>query len=206
MNPIDEIDPALDAASIVVAATTQTDLDLATPCEGWQVRELLAHLIGGIAAVASSLGGGDGHHDESAAVLGTDHVQAFLAAAANDRSAWSRPDVAGREVVFGFGALPVPMAAIIHRTELVVHAVDLAISIGRVDLVDQVGCAALLRTMHELGGIDAFRVPGMFGQELDTFDDRASHRLMAYVGRRIDPSRVVTAVASRATDSGPAPM
>lgn len=89
-------------------------------------------------------------------------------------------------MTFPFGTVPAPMAAMIHLTELTVHAIDVAVAIDRLDLVDDASAAALLRSMHELGGIDGFRVPGMFGAAVDVPADAPAHRrLLAYVGRNV---------------------
>lgn len=54
----------------------------------------------------------------------------------------------------------------------------------REDLVDQELCEELLATMDQLGGIDAYRVPGVFGPEVAVPRAAPAHRrLLGYLGR-----------------------
>lgn len=186
------IDRALAVADRIVGVVGAADHGRTTPCPEWDVRELLAHLVGGVAemagmVVAASAGPAPlGDRDSALAIEvdPLDPVAAWPAAVVADRAAWSRPGAIDGAVAFSFATLPGPMAAMVHLTELVVHPIDLAVAIGREDLIDEDLAAGLLRSMHELGGIDGFRVPGMFGPEVAVDHDAAAHRrLLAFVGR-----------------------
>lgn len=76
------------------------------------------------------------------------------------------------------------MAALIHRTGILVHGVDLAVVTGREGQVDQRQCAQLLTTLRAMD-FDAFRQPGMFGGENPVADGTPAHRrrLLAFLGR-----------------------
>ncbi|MFI9251226.1 hypothetical protein [Streptomyces sp. NPDC053069] len=77
------------------------------------------------------------------------------------------------------------MAALVHLTEVLVHGVDLAIAVGRTDLVDQRLCEDVLAQMRRLG-IEAFRRPDMFGPERAAPEGTAAHlRLAALLGRAV---------------------
>lgn len=178
------IERALAAAGRVVAAVAPADLARPTPCPDWDVRALLAHLVGGVAEMATMVGTEPGGRDATVAVDHLDPASAWAAAAAADRTAWRRADALEGTVTFSFATLPAPLAAMIHLTELTVHPIDLAVAIGQEELIDQDLAIELLRSMHELGGIDGFRVPGMFGAELAAEPGAPAHRrLLAYVGR-----------------------
>ncbi|MGI5491120.1 hypothetical protein [Microtetraspora malaysiensis] len=95
----------------------------------------------------------------------------------------------------GPDAVPGPMAALIHLTELLVHGADLAVATGREDLVDQAACDQLLATMR---GMDfhAFRRPGMFGPEIPAPGDAPAHRqLLAFLGRNLPQDQTSRPVA-----------
>ena len=78
------------------------------------------------------------------------------------------------------------LAAVVHLTEIVVHGVDLAVATGQEHAVDEGLCSELLETMTAMGGIDAFRVPGVFGPEVAApAGAPASRRLLAHVGRTL---------------------
>jgi hypothetical protein len=69
---------------------------------------------------------------------------------------------------------------------VIVHGADLAVATGHEDLVDQQLCQRLLDLMRGMGGIDAFRVPDVFGAEVPSQGWEPAHRrLLAYVGRRL---------------------
>ncbi|MER6667490.1 hypothetical protein ABT256_23295 [Amycolatopsis japonica] len=89
-----------------------------------------------------------------------------VTAAELDRAAWHRPDALHTTVHLGF-----------------IHGVDLAVTTGQEELVDQRQCAELLDTMWDMD-FGAFRRPGMFRPELAAPDGVAAHwRLLAFAGR-----------------------
>ena len=97
-------------------------------------------------------------------------------------------------ITIGLGTLPAPLAAVIHLTEVLVHGVDIAVAIDREDLADEGQSAALLSMMEELGGVDAYRMPGVFGAAVPVSSHVApSQRLLAYLGRTIPIPRQVRA-------------
>jgi uncharacterized protein (TIGR03086 family) len=184
-NVIGQIDRALDmTGAIVVAAVDSDRLGAPTPCQDWDVHAVLNHAVGGMHLFAAELSGTDagaGHDDDW---LGIDPQGAFAAASEVDRAAWHRPDALTGTVHFALGDLPGPAAAMVHLTEVVAHGVDIAVAIDRPDLADDELCAELLTTMHAMGGLDGFRKPGMFGQEVAVSADAPAHRrLLGYLGR-----------------------
>ncbi|GAA4226729.1 hypothetical protein GCM10022254_12630 [Actinomadura meridiana] len=153
------------------------------------MRTELNHLVGGMHIFAAELTGTDpgGEHEDD--WLGTDPQAAFADAARLDRAAWHRPGALETTVRLGFGAVPGPMAAVIHLTEVLVHGADLAIATAQERLVDEQDCDALLTTMRGMD-FDAFRRPGMFGPELHQPTDAPAHRrLLAFLGRGLSPRR-----------------
>lgn len=119
--------------------------------------------------------------------LGHDARSAYRLAAESDAAAWQHHEVLDGTVTLGFGTVPRPLAAAVHLTEVVIHGVDIALAIRRPDLVDEDLCAALLDAMHGMGGLDPFRVPGMFGSQTPVPADAAPHqRLLAYAGRAVE--------------------
>jgi uncharacterized protein (TIGR03086 family) len=180
---IDQIDAALDMTAGIVSGVSSEQLSMPSLCAGWDVRFELNHLVGGMRVFAAELTGADAgmdHHDDW---LDEDHHTAFTAAAVLDRAAWHRPGALDTTIRLGFGPVPAPMAAVIHRTEILVHGIDLAVVTGQEDRVDQQQSAHLLATMQAMD-FDSFRRPGMFGAELAAPVDAAPHRhLLAFLGR-----------------------
>lgn len=185
-NVIGQIDRALDATSVIVAALDESSLAAPTPCREWDVRAVLNHTVGNMHFFAAALSGTDSGADHESDWLGGDPQGAYAAAAEVDRAAWHRPDALDNTVHVSFGALPAPMAALVHLTELVVHGVDLAVAIGRSELADDELCGELLATMQARGGIDKFRGPGVFDAEVFVEEREPAHRrLLGYVGREV---------------------
>jgi uncharacterized protein (TIGR03086 family) len=95
------------------------------------------------------------------------------------------------------GRMPAPMAAVIELTEIVVHGLDVAVATGQEDAVDEEQAAALLELMTGMG-VDAFRVPGVFGPAMPASQDAPAHvRLLAFLGRDVTPAEVGAASDGR---------
>ncbi|WP_062996129.1 TIGR03086 family metal-binding protein [Nocardia mikamii] len=184
-TPIDHIDAALDATTRIVAGL-RADL-LATPslCPGWDLRFELNHLVGGMRIFAAALCGTEAEQDHHDEWLGCDPHAAFATAAELDRAAWHRPDALSATVRLGFGAVPAPLAAQIHRTEILVHGIDLAVVAGLTDRIDDRQSAELLATMRAMD-FDTFRRPGMFAAAVPAPAQAPPHRqLLAFLGRDV---------------------
>ncbi len=198
-NPVlEQIARSLEMTSAIVEQITESQWSEPTPCAGWDVREVLNHLVGGMRIFTAELTGNDAGADHEADWLGADPLAQFVDAAAADRAAWDRPDALTGAVTISLGVLPGPMAAVVHLTEVLVHGVDLAVATGRAHLIDEDLCASLLATMLGMG-VDAFRVPGVFGPEVAAPDDAAPHaQLAAFLGRDLsrDLGRVGAGAAS----------
>ncbi|ASF11752.1 hypothetical protein NBRGN_075_00270 [Nocardia brasiliensis NBRC 14402] len=185
-NVIGQIDRALEATSVIVAALDDSALAAPTPCREWDVRTVLNHMVGGMHVYAAALSGTDSGADHESDWLGGDPQGAYAAAAEVDRAAWHRPDALDYKVRTPLGTVPASTAALVHLTELVVHGVDIAVAIDRSDLADDELCGELLAIMQSRGGIDRFRVPGVFGAEVAVEDGASAHRrLLGYVGREV---------------------
>ena len=88
-------------------------------------------------------------------------------------------------ITIWLGRLPLGLAAVIHLTELVAHGVELACATGQERLLDEEQCAGLLGAMHAMGGVDAYRMPGIFGPAVAARPGAAPHeQLAAYLGLR----------------------
>ena len=181
---------ALDGTETIVAAVPAAGWHEPTPCSEWDVHQVANHLVGGMRIFTGELTGVPAGADHDSDWLGTDPVAAYLDAAAADSAAWVRLDALAGTITNGLGTLPAPLAAVIHLTEVLVHGVDIAVAIGRDDLVDQNLCAELLSAMEQMGGVDAYRMPGVFGTQVPTAADAPTHwQLLAYLGREMAPAR-----------------
>ena len=121
----------------VVDRVSPADLDLPTPCAGWDLRTLLEHMTGQdhgfAAAVRAARTGGEvdvaafaprplGPTPAATVAAGLDEVVAAFAAAA---------DLEARVLLPEFGTrLPLPIVAGMHLVDTLVHGWDVAAALG----------------------------------------------------------------------------
>ncbi|MFI5893556.1 TIGR03086 family metal-binding protein [Actinoplanes sp. NPDC051513] len=140
---------ALDALAVrstveLVADLTPADLSLPTPCAGWDLGALLAHMTAqhrGFAAAASGHGG-----DLAAWSSKPYSVRDYAASADLVLSAFAAPGVLDRTFELPeFGAsFPGRLAIGFHLVDYVVHGWDVAVSLGRPYAPDPAVLAATL--------------------------------------------------------------
>ncbi|MBL1101836.1 TIGR03086 family metal-binding protein [Streptomyces coffeae] len=182
---------ALSLTGAVVSRVKTDHMRLATPCADWTMYGLLRHLISqneGFAASARGMGepwsvwrDGD---------IGNDPAGAYEASADEVTTAFAEDDVLERrfalpEVGEGFG-VPGRIAIGFHLIDYVVHAWDVAVTIGAPwEPSDELTTAAL-----RIAGLvpDEGRGPGAAFRRRNAVPDDAppGHRLLALLGR--DPS------------------
>ena len=129
-------------ATEVVNAVTPADLDRPTPCEAWNLGQLLAHTIGqnhGFAAAAMgetrdvtvwadrAVGDGPGEASKAFAASAERVVRAFGEPGALEHP-WWLPEFPER---FPGRMYPGHLAAGFHLIDYVVHAWDVAVTLGR---------------------------------------------------------------------------
>ncbi|WP_329333551.1 TIGR03086 family metal-binding protein [Streptomyces sp. NBC_00663] len=123
------------------------DWERDSPCAGWSLRRLVAHMAAqhrGFAAAARGVGGEPAHWREPED-LGAP-AEVHRAAAADVLDAFAEPGVEGREFTLPELGLTVPGRPAIgfHLVDYVVHAWDVAATLGvRLELPDDVLAAAL---------------------------------------------------------------
>ncbi|MET9383015.1 TIGR03086 family metal-binding protein [Streptomyces sp. NPDC002928] len=185
-DEVRQIERAVVATGRLVAGVTDGQWANGTPCAEWDARAVLNHTVGGMRIFAAELDGTDPGAEHESDWLGTDPAGAYATAAALDLAAWRRPGALDTVVHISLGALPGPLAAMVHLTEVCVHGVDLAVATGQRELVDEELCEELLSTMRGMAGFDAFRVPGVFGAAVPPPPGAAPHGLLlAYLGRSV---------------------
>lgn len=133
---------------------------------------------------AAELTGQQPTADHDSDWLGDNPIDAFEGAVAADVAAWHGSLSPEQMVTISLGQLPMGLAAVIHLTELVAHGVDLACATGQQHLLDPSLCAGLVEAMHAMGGVDDYRMPGVFGPAVPPASSAAPHeQLAAYLGR-----------------------
>ncbi len=128
---------ALDSVAELIQGVSQDRMGSPTPCEGWEVCTLLAHLVGGNRRYEALAEGipmpkrdqGAGSVPPASVVddlLGSDPVAAYCESAEALKGAW-RDDARLEELYdLPFGRLPGRMVLGMHLLETVAHGWDLA--------------------------------------------------------------------------------
>lgn len=144
---------ALDAKAVratvdLVAKVTDQDLDRLTPCRGWTLYGLLAHMVTQHHGFASAARGEADLALWRLRSLGDDPVATYRAAADDVLAAFAADDLPDRKVVLAEFSLTMTLPALqavgFHLVDYVVHAWDVARTLDvAVDLDQDVLDAAL---------------------------------------------------------------
>jgi uncharacterized protein (TIGR03086 family) len=176
---------AIAGLTPLVHGTNASQLDDATPCDQWAVRDLLNHLVGGGYMFAMSLNGEA--LDMSAApgdLLGDDHAAAFDAAIAAFNAALDNTTDLSTMVTLPFGTIPADVALRVAAADLLVHSWDLARATGQsFNPPDEFVLSAT--PFYQDFIQPPLRSMGLFADEIDVPADAAPlDRLVAYAGRK----------------------
>ncbi|MEU9125207.1 TIGR03086 family metal-binding protein [Streptomyces sp. NPDC048506] len=178
---LDACDRVLAAVEGLVRAVEPAQFGLPTPCAQWDVRSLLDHVVREN-MLWTDLANGTPCSDATADHLGTDHVEAFRAAAQASLAAFRRPGMLDQR----YG--PAPGRRLVEQLliEMLVHAWDLATAIGQPrDLVTDLAESALPVVREVYASLP--RTPGgSFAPPRPVpHDAPALDRLAGYLGRTV---------------------
>ena len=177
---------ALDATGRVVAGISADQLDLATPDAGWDVRELLNHVVGGNLWAAELASGrtieqvGDLLDGD---VIGANPIAAYDRSAAAAAAAFEAPGALEAPCAVSYGPLPGSVYAGHRFLDVLIHGWDLAEATGQdttldPELVD--ACAQVLEPQ-----VEAFRAAGAVGPAVPAAPAASAQtKLLAMLGRR----------------------
>ncbi|HEY9290122.1 MAG TPA: TIGR03086 family metal-binding protein [Microlunatus sp.] len=122
-----------DEVTKIISEITEADLARPTPCQGWDLRTLIAHQIGQLNGFAEAIATGDA--PPSSYQLETIDTDRFEAAWLQATSALldALESTAEDKIIqlAGFGELPVATALRMQLLDTGVHGWDIASSIGR---------------------------------------------------------------------------
>lgn len=177
---------ALDSTDRFVAGIGAGQWSDPTPCDGWDVRQLLNHIVAGnhwvveltagrtIAEVGDALDGD---------VLGEDPLGAYRASAAAADAAFAAPGAMDAPVAVSYGPIPGSAYAGDRLLDVLIHGWDLAVATGQHAALD----AALVEACWEAitPHAEMLRASGMFGDDVEVPEgaDRQTE-LLALLGRR----------------------
>lgn len=124
---------AADGFRGVVTGIADDQWELATPCDGWTVRQLVGHVASG-SRMAALLADGGTREDAIALLavdqLGDDPVAAVTDALARQQEVFERPDIGDQMFAHPAGDMPGAQVINFRVGDLVAHQWDLARAIG----------------------------------------------------------------------------
>lgn len=187
MDPFDALDRSAAHVVALVSRIGPDQWGAATPCEQWDVTELVGHMIATMVVYRDLLDGASSDElfaamRDQRAVAGDDPVEACRRAAAECNAAFRAHGALERTVHHPIGDITGAYLLGMRVSENVIHGLDLATAIGAdVPMAD-----ALLETVYErmasIAGPEG--VPGFFDPPRpSTPDAPLRDRLMALVGR-----------------------
>jgi uncharacterized protein (TIGR03086 family) len=160
------------SSSITAGAVDR--LDAATPCEGWDVRTLLNHIVDAQRSFAASARGEEvtWRPDAPPELIGDDPAGALDAARADTIAVFSEPGVIERTGITLGAAFG----------DLLIHTWDLAVATGQ-DATMPAGLAEQAYAISSAGFSDDQR-DGILGPRVEVgADASAQERLLAFSGR-----------------------
>lgn len=178
MDLADSLDKTFQHAHAVISGVRPEQHDDKTPCTEWNVRDLLAHMIG----VVDGLGSAAAGLPPQPFTLGPDPAAQFEQAAASALAGWRTPGVMDQIVDGGAGPMPGRVLAGINLLDTATHTWDLATATGQdAALPDDVAAAALEASRATIS--PEIR-PGRFADEVTAPEGAgATGRLVAFLGR-----------------------
>ena len=177
---------ALDAARAVVAGIGADQGTEPTPCEGWDVRTLLNHVVSGNLWVAELARGrtiADVGSELDGDQLGANPLKAYDESAEVAASAFEAPGALDAPCAVSYGPVPGAVYAGHRFIDVLIHGWDLAAATGQDRRLDPGLVEACWNVIEPQ--LDMLRASGMFGTDLPVpADADAQTRLLAVLGRR----------------------
>ena len=191
MDPREHLQRVSDLLSGLVEGTDAGRLDDPTPCEDFQVRDLIGHFTMGRFLFAADFAGDTARRDELLGgmperfgdVLGDDHLATYRDASATLDAAVDGIEDVEATAAFFLGQMPISAALETISGDNLVHCWDLARSTGQDfdppdDLVE--ATAAFFGVLIT----DDLRAVGSFGPEVEVPEDASAlDRLLGFCGR-----------------------
>jgi len=181
------LDAALTALASVSTGLTAQDLTASTPCEEWNVTQVLLHAAGDQVGYAATLDGGAFPDADPFSPAETSSVPVGEVVG----GAVTRSSQAFAQVDPGSDAVPVPLpgpdlpaqiAAGAAALDAAVHAWDVAVATGRPSPLTEEMAEWLMAAAVEI--VEPVRAYGMYAAAIDpAAEDGAVDRLLRYLGR-----------------------
>jgi len=181
-----QLHQAQDWVATLIAETTPEQLDRPTPCEEFDVRDLIAHVYKGTMRI-EAMGKGIAAEtvDFRTQELPDDLLGGFQDRVAAGRQVWADDAALSRTVTAPWGKTPGALAIGGYLTEALAHGWDLAIATGRPSEIDSTLAEAALQ-VAQLAIPAEGRDQMPFGEVVPCSADASpSDRFVAWMGRKV---------------------
>lgn len=127
MDPRAQLDEIIPLLMSLVGGLEPNQLDLATPCSNFAVRDILQHMVGGATTFAAAFRGDEPTRPPQPE---TDLIAAFPVAMAELQSAVNVPGALDKTIDSPFGEMPGEAFARLVAMDGLVHGWDIAMATG----------------------------------------------------------------------------
>lgn len=174
---------ALDQAGALIDAVQPDQAHLPTPCAEYDVNQLIGHLQAVVRRIGVVLSG-QPFWSVPRELETTDWAAEWKAGRAATDAVLADDAVLTREVTVPWGTVPGASAAASYIGELSVHSWDLAMAIGRLDLLDDTLATAALPAYMDKVPAEPRGPEIPFGPVVEVSQDATPYeRLVAWTGR-----------------------
>ena len=172
----------------ILANVKPDQLSAPTPCQSWQVRDLVDHIIGGSFFFAEAVNAGTASSPSETDFSSRDMLATYDDGINQAVAAFGAPDAQEKTITLPFGALSGAMFSGIATTDVFTHGWDLARSTGQSTDIEPELAAQLLE------GARAFVQPAFRGEDGKApfeaeqqapRDAGPADQLAAFLGRRV---------------------
>ena len=179
---------ALLDADAVVRTVAASDLERPTPCEGWTLGDLLAHMLGQQDGFAAAVTDGDAPRSAYESVPFTQ--EAWRSSVERLLLAFAAADLDAEVIEIEFSPRPLPLRVLVgaQLLDAAVHAWDVARSLGRDYTPPDAVVAAVAEVARPIVDDERRATAGFFGPtvggvsaDLDSWSD-----VLAHLGRDAD--------------------
>ena len=149
LDPVELDRRVLDSIDPMLAQVRAGHLSRPTPCAGWNLGDLLRHMVGhhrGFAAAANGAAVPDPAVWDGATLDDADPYGTYRGAADLVTGAFAQDGLTGRRLaVHIYGTFAAPVALTMHSVDFLAHGWDVARCVGAGELFDEQLCEAGLR-------------------------------------------------------------
>jgi uncharacterized protein (TIGR03086 family) len=179
---------ALAGARALIDGVGREDLARPTPCDGWDVETLIAHMIGVAENFTTALRGGAVDPSVARGVRdlgGRDPAAAYARAADECLAAWAAPGALDGTIRLSVGPIPATLGIRIFTADQLIHSWDLARALGKAFSMPDDLAAQTLDMMRGFMASGARDRSAAFAPPVPCPDDAPlQDRLIAFSGRQ----------------------